>query len=279
MIGSGLRFTVFLAAAAAPARAQCLQWRAGFDPRGVDNRVEDCATYDDGSGPAVYFGGTFGSTGGVLSQNLARWNGSAWSRVGLGSPNGTVTTVASADDGSGTALFISGFFYAVGPVSANRIARWDGAAWAPLAGGLDANALALASFDDGSGPALYAGGNFTTADGAPASHVAKWNGSAWSALGSGTDAEVRALAVYDDGSGPALYAAGSFTLAGGAAADRIARWDGAGWTPLAGGGVDGTVETLAVFDAGSGPVLVAGGSFTSAGGVAVDRLATWNGSG
>jgi hypothetical protein len=137
---------------------------------------------------------------------------------------------------------------------------------------------ALAVFDDGGGPALYAAGRFTTAGGVAANNIARWNGSSWSPLGSGTDSVVTALTVFDDGSGLALYAGGYFTTAGGVAASYVAKWNGASWSPLGSGvGADG-VSALAVFDDGTGPALYAGGGFTTAGGVAANFIAKWNGS-
>jgi hypothetical protein len=140
---------------------------------------------------------------------------------------------------------------------------------------------ALTVFDDGGGPALFAGGDFTTAGGVAANRIAKWNGSRWRRLGSGLNGRVFALTVYDDGGGHALYAGGSFTSAGGLSTMQIARWDGSTWSPL-GSGItadDGAfVRALALYDDGSGPALYAGGSFTSAGGVAANGIARWDGS-
>src|SRR5439155_155553 len=42
-------------------------------------------------------------------------------------------------------------------------------------------------------------------------------------------------------------------------------------------GVDGYVKAFSVFDDGSGPALHAGGFFTSAGGVAANNIARWDG--
>ena len=87
--------------------------------------------------------------------------------------------------------------------------------------------------------------------------------------------------MFDDGSGPALYAGGQFTTAGGVAANRIAKWNGSSWSPLGSGMNDGygvSVIALTVFDDGSGPALYAGGYFTTAGGVAANYIAKWNGS-
>ena len=96
----------------------------------------------------------------------------------------------------------------------------------------------------------------------------------------GTDGVVNALAVFDDGGGPALYAGGNFHIAGGVAANRIAKWDGSSWAALGSGmgGPTRQVLALTVFDDGGGPALYAGGSFTTAGGVAANRIAKWDGS-
>ncbi len=96
----------------------------------------------------------------------------------------------------------------------------------------------------------------------------------------GVDDVVYTMAVFNDGDGPALYAGGDFMTAGGASALDIARWDGSSWSPLASGmgGANSQVLALTVFDDGSGPALLAGGSFTTAGGVAASRIARWDGS-
>jgi hypothetical protein len=157
--------------------------------------------------------------------------------------------------------------------------------WQTLAGdpGIDGpgyvSVFGFGVFDDGGGdgPSLYAGGAFSGAGGESAAGIARWNGWQWSAVGGGVNGQVAAMAVFDDGSGPALYVAGTFTEAGGVPANRIARWDGKAWSALAGGGMNDSIWTLAVFDGGSGPALYAGGRFTTAGGVAVNHVARWNG--
>jgi hypothetical protein len=86
--------------------------------------------------------------------------------------------------------------------------------------------------------------------------------------------------VFDDGGGPELYAGGYFFTAGGVAASQIAKWDGSSWTAL-GSGIGGgfsEVRALAVFDDGGGPELRVGGTFSTAGGVVVNRIAKWDGS-
>jgi hypothetical protein len=105
---------------------------------------------------------------------------------------------------------------------------------------------------------------------------------AWSPVGTGTEfdtfASVNALAVFDDGGGPALYVGGFFTMAG-VGATHLAKWDGATWTSLETGFAEETdlVQSLAVFDGGGGPALIVGGHFSSAGGVAASRIASFDG--
>jgi T5SS/PEP-CTERM-associated repeat protein len=204
--------------------------------------------------------------------------------------DGRVNAMTVIDtDGSGPSppeLFIGGVFKVAGGVLASNIVRWDGASWRSLGSGTNLAVKALVPFDaDGPGgmpPALIAGGDFTTVDGVPALRVAMWDGSSWSALGAGINGSVEALGVYDpDGPGPAapnLIAAGLFTQAGARAASNIARWDGEQWSPM-GTGMSSAVLALTVFqpDGELSPRLIAGGSFTTAGGLAASRVASWDG--
>ena len=237
--------------------------------------------FDDGSGPALYAGGGFTTAAGVAANYIAKWNGSSWSQLGSGM-NSFVYALTVFDDGSGPALYAGGFFTTAGGVAANDIAKWNGSSWSQLGTGMNSYVTALTVFDDGSGLALYAGGAFTSAGHVAANEIAKWNGSSWSALGSGMNNLVDALTVFDDGSGPALYAGGEFTTAGGVGTNRVAKWVGSIWSPLGSGvtkfGGSCFVSALMVFDDGGGPALCAGGNFTTAGGVAANDIAKWNGS-
>jgi hypothetical protein len=184
------------------------------------------AGFDDGHGPALYVGGHFTLAGAVPAQNIARWDGTAWSAL-PGDPDDYVLALAVFDDGRGPALYAGGDFDTIGGAPMEGIARWNGQNWSSVGGGLDGGASALAVFDDGSGPALYATGGIYSAGGVPANDIAKWDGRRWWPLGDGLDipsGEGLALAAYDDGSGPALYAGGYFLGAGGKVSARIAKW-------------------------------------------------------
>ena len=242
---------------------------------GLDGSASALTVFDDGTGPALYAGGSFTTAGGISSNRIATWDGSEWTPLSSGM-NSTVSTLTVFDDGTGPALFAGGSFTTAGGIEANRIAKWDAEEWSPFGSGINYSVLALTVFDDGTGPALYAGGDFTTAGGVEANRIAKWDEEAWSPLGSGVNGSVYALTVFDDGTGPALYAGGNFSAAGSTPSGRIAKWDGSGWSPV-GSGMSNSVLALAVFDDGTGPALYAGGSFTTAGGVEANRIAKWNG--
>jgi hypothetical protein len=218
------------------------------------------------SGTKLYAGGAFTTAGGVAAKNIAQWDGSRWSALGLG-----LSGPASALAVSGANLYVGGNFSTAGGSEAYYVAEWNGSSWSALGSGLNGPVSALAV----SGGNLYAGGSFTVAGNVNATNIAEWNGSSWLALGSGISGTVNALAV----SGGRLYAGGIFTTAGGVAANNIAQWNGSSWSALGlgiWGRLDSGPEVYALTV--SGGTLYAGGSFTTAGGVAANNIAQWDGS-
>lgn len=89
----------------------------------------------------------------------------------------------------------------------------------------------------------------------------------WSAMGSGMSEGVNTAVAFSNGD----VAVGCTNYFGGSA-PHIAYWNGSGWSTL-GSGVDSTVSALAVWNGN----LVAGGRFSTAGGVAAPNIARWNG--
>src|SRR5262249_30987977 len=111
------------------------RWLPEFDDTpGVNDWVEASASFDDGSGSALYVGGDFTVAGSLPANHVARWNGSAWSSLGSGT-DGVVQVLTTFDDGNGRALYAGGFFTSAGSVPAGGIARWDGASWSALGAG------------------------------------------------------------------------------------------------------------------------------------------------
>lgn len=238
------------------------------------------ATYNDGNGERLIAGGSLFGAFGVGARNIAEWDGSSWATLGIGT-GGSVYAVAAFDDGGGVDLCAGGSFPGAGGVPSDGLAQWDGSLWAPLAPGFNQGVRDLLVFDDGNGDQLYAGGVFRTAGGVAANRIAKWDGTSWAPLGAGMNQEVYSLIKFDDGNGGKLIAAGRFDTAGGVEAKRIAQWDGTSWAPL-GSGIGSvplvSVLSLAVFDDGNGAALYAGGGFSTAGGLAANGIAKWDGS-
>ena len=217
-------------------------------------------------------GGTFNGV-----DNIARWNGSTWSRMsyldGLPTNNEpTVTALTTLPNGD----IVAGgkFIMPAPPYDLGGVARWNGSSWVPLGTGFSAGFAAevyiydFAVLPNGD---LVAGGRFTDVSGAPAANLARWNGSSWSAFGSGMNGVVRALDLLPSGE---LIASGNFTTANGVPANRIASWNGSAWSPL-GSGTDQTVYASVIAPDGS---LFIGGLFASAGNSPARSLARWSGS-
>lgn len=185
------------------------------------------AVFDDGSGPALYAGGSFAAAGGAPIVALARWDGVFWTPVGAGLGGGSVSALRVLDTGGGPALHAVGSFTTAGLPPAPGFARWDGLQWTPLPAPPLGSAMELEVFDDGSGPALYAG-RFNINFGAILPAVLRWDGNAWSVAANGTAAVptfgfgVLALGVHDLGSGPRLFAGGEFATLEGVPAPQVA---------------------------------------------------------
>jgi hypothetical protein len=273
-------------------------WSALSGPLGVGVQGSDfpvvhaLCTYDDGSGPALYVGGSFTSAGGLPAHHIAKWDGSNWSSLDGPGGGGSVRALHVHDDGNGQALYAGGAFISAGGVTAYNIAKWNGISWSPLVGsggvGTSGVVSALTTYDDGTGAALYAGGDFLQAGGIEVWRVAKWDGQDWfplvgsSGVGVGFAAGVYALASYDDGNGPSLYAGGWFETAGGLESRSMARWDGTEWSPLIDNGFNGTnglVWALIPYHDGVRTSLYVGGLFEIAGGILCNHLARWDAGG
>jgi hypothetical protein len=260
---------------------------------GTDGPVWALAEFAGGGANALYVGGDFVTASGVTANGIAKWDGAQWSALAEGlvyeiSPRqkaiGDAYALLVFNDGSGDALYVGGFFNKAGAVTANGVARWNGAAWSALSSGLNGQILTLAVFNDATGPALYAGGILDVADptGQTFSGVAKWTGSQWLPVGSegpvNLNSAAYALAVHDDGTGPALYAAGQFSgpLGDPFAQAGVAKWNGANWVPV-GRGVGGLLFALASFDDGLGSSLYLGGRFPGFGPQQLGNVARWDG--
>jgi hypothetical protein len=193
-------------------------------------------------------GGSFTTAGGVSANYVAAWDGNSWAPLGSGL------------DGNVYELTVYNGKLIAGGNMRNWIAAWDGSSWSPIGSVMGGTVYSLTVF----GNQLIAGG--------VSSFVYAWNGSSWSALGFGMAYHVRALIVYQN----QLIAGGDFA-AGGPVIGKCVVWNGSTWSTLgsdmSGGSYPTSVYSLTI----EGNSLIAGGSFTSAGGVSANYLASWDG--
>jgi hypothetical protein len=230
-----------------------------------------------GRGDDLYVGGSFELAGDIPAGGIARWGRSSgrWDTLGAGVSGRTsahyVLALALGDSG----LYVGGNFERAGSIVATGIARWDGATWLPLRGGvlngMDGSVNALALDADGG---LWAGGEFTHAGAASARYVARWKDGEWKGAGAtGPNAPVYAVAVDSAGM---IYAAGELTRADTGRVGHVARWDGKRWSAIGAGninGANGFVRGLATV----GSDLFCVGEFNVAGGHLARFIATWEG--
>jgi hypothetical protein len=204
-------------------------------------------------------GGWFSTAGGVAANNIARWNGTAWSALGTGL-NSSALSMVTLPNGD---LVVGGLFTAAGCIAANRIARWNGTTWSAMGSGLSGTVSSVAVLPNGD---VVVGGDFLNAGAGAANRIARWNGSAWLPLGSGLNGSVGLVTTLPNGD---VIASGTFTSAGGVPVSGIARWNGTSWSAL-GAGLSNPAFAAVMLPQGE---LLLGGNFTLAGNQVSTRLA------
>lgn len=251
------------------------------------------------NGSDVYVGGVFQTAGSITTNSIARWDGSQWHALEDGITGLSVNAIAIRNG----SVYVGGQFSQVGNVAAMNVARWDGAAWHALGNGVQGNRVLTFTFDD---QTLYAGGEFTNGC------LAEWDGATW-ALSDDLCPDmplptqfawIQILAVWngklhalvrssfggfsmvawlenDDWTiGPTstfqdiqTFGAGNLLYVGG---NGIRAWDGSAWSFLFnahGQGLGGAASALAV----DGTTIYVGGFFGTAGKLAVNNIARWDG--
>lgn len=150
----------------------------------------------------------------------------------------------------------------VGVVSVSASAAPPG--WYALEGGPSGAVNVLMPMSTQAGPRLYLGGAFGGASGVASQGVLAWTGSAFEPGPGLSEPEVLALTVYPLGGVPTLIAGGF----GG-----VRALVGGSWSALP-GLPNGWIGGLGVFDAGTGPRLIASGAITLEGS---DYIAQYDG--
>jgi hypothetical protein len=198
---------------------------SGMAMPGNTPRVQ-CLTVFEG---LLYAGGLFTSAGGTSANNIAKWNGSAWSKLGLSfGGNGTDGLVRCflIHDFEGTLgeqLVLGGSFSSVsiGSVTFNTpaVARWSGGTWGVLGPGIPgATVGGLANDSFG----FIAGGFFP----GPFNSIAFWDDSQaqWEPLEGGIESgSVQCMLNYDHRfAGDHIMLGGAFQGVGGLDVNNLA---------------------------------------------------------
>ena len=208
---------------------------------------------------------------------IARWNGTAWQPWNSLPGSGNSAYFIKSLVQFGGDLIAGGYFVDAGGPTLNNIARWDGVAWQPLFSGVGgpspAGGVSCLILYNGE---VIVGGTFNTAGNQPANNIARWNGFQWGPFGGGTVNGVYAMTNFMG----QLVVGGDFhqTTVDGSLAHSIARWDGVWMTPYD-AGMDAPVMALKSFKypgIHGEYELIAGGYFTTAGGVAANCIARWD---
>lgn len=216
----------------------------------------------------------------VGCNGVAVWDGSTWSALDQGFNNDVLTcTVFNGE------LIIGGDFTQANGVPCSRVVRWNELSSTFESLGTAAsfgNDVRCMTEYDGD---LWVGGDFNNVDGCSACDgLVKWDdvGSVWTGGNSGVDLvggvneSVRVLYVNpNDGN---LYMGGEFPeLIDGNVGTQdfnmagIAMYDGSDWTSL-GTGLNEYCRAIHEYNG----YLIAGGYFTTAGGVSANKIAKWN---
>jgi hypothetical protein len=228
-----------------------------------------------GTNNLLYVGGQFSQAGASPANNIAQWNGTTWSALGLGIEPFRVVEALNTYNGN---LYVGGFFAKAGGNDANNIALWNGTNWLPLiSGGVNGVSggevfTLLAASNE-----LYAGGRFTTAGTlAPVNRIARWDGSIWNNLTlPDIDGQFVYALAHKDGF---IYVGGEFDNAGVVPAANIAKWKkSVGWSAL-GAGISDSSGFPIVLAIAAHMNIYAGGLFNEAGGETANNIAKWNGS-
>lgn len=221
-------------------------------------------------GTDLYVGGLFSRAGGIEAQGVARWDGAVWHSLGNGAENGVTDDIVAYVNAiaiSGSSIYVGGLFSRAGGAGAGSVARWDGAHWDTLGGGVRGSVNTLAVSEVG----LLVGGEFDQAGGVPATSLACWTlESGWDVLWTVEADEyfpqVTAIAVI----GSALFVSGDFAAVDGVAARNVARYAHSEWSPL-GSGLNGPARRISAV----GSDVYMTGGFTAAGVRSSVHIANW----
>ena len=225
--------------------------------------------------------------------DVAKWDGTSWSALGVGDEFISVTTEykgRSIAIDSQENIYVAGAFYNIGgDPNADGIAKWDGTSWSSI-GDIEVGCdeswdWCLRAVAIGKNDAVYVGTNGTgnLFGIAEADDIAKWNGSEWVALGSNGDGDgalsdyVYQIAVDTSGEEDIVYVTynGDY-LTDETEVGRFIKWDGSQWSQVGPVQINnGPTRALAITS--NGGVLVGGWFDEIVGNTKAKKLAYFDG--
>jgi hypothetical protein len=127
----------------------------------------------------LYISGAFDTAGVVPANSIAKWDGSSWFSVGLGTND---FTTIHAMEVYNNELYVGGTFDSINGIPASHIAKYDGVNWTNVSTGIHGNNVNdLHVYQN----ELYAVGVFDSAGYVPCNYITKWDGTEWDSLLSG----------------------------------------------------------------------------------------------
>lgn len=215
------------------------------------------------AGGDLYAGGryTVGTNSSPAGNYISRWNGTSWSAVGGDNVNDYVNHLIT----SGSSVIAVGRF--TGPQS--HLAKWDGAAWQSMLGGvgqgLDAAGYSIVELNG----KIYVSGDFTHVGTLAANHVACYDKvtNTWTSLGAGLPMASQLVAH-----GGELYASYWTDVPAPPYPYTLVKWTGTEWITVGNleASLAGRMESI-------GGVLYAYGNISTANGTPINHIAKWNG--
>ncbi len=191
----------------------------------------------------IIIGGYFSKVSGIISKNIAIWDGYHWSKIEDGRyPAGINTAIVYQNK-----LIVGGVFEYLGEMNTNCIVSWDDSDWGLLGSGVcspateQAAVRAMCIYDE----KLIVAGHFSEAGNVAANSIASWDGEEWNTFDSGlvnsAETTIHDLEIFNN----LLVACGSFELSNGEGTN-LAIWINGKWTGI-GGGFDSTIYSLTTY--------------------------------
>jgi hypothetical protein len=151
-------------------------------------------------------GNCYNAIGGGINRDIARFNGTSWTQVGLGlfggDSNITDMIVYNGE------LYVCGYFRLSAGNAGNKIMRWDGLTWNDVGEGLCSATSILEDMMVHDGKLFVVGVFDCIGNGVPARNIATWDGERWCSFGNSTfDNKISGIAEYKG----EIYIGGGFT--------------------------------------------------------------------